>query len=115
MSDIPRFASLGATERKSGTRFKVDYLKASGAIGHTILPASPSKKKVDGGEVNWIIETKGRGWEDTLAKDAAISDWCRKVSDQTGNRWRYIRVNQSEFGKGNQFSSFQNLIDTIRP
>ncbi|MBI2351743.1 MAG: hypothetical protein HYV00_09785 [Deltaproteobacteria bacterium] len=36
------------------------------------------------GAVNWIIETKGREWEDTLAKDAAISDWCKKVSAQTG-------------------------------
>jgi type III restriction enzyme len=26
------------------------------------------------GEVNWIIETKGRVWEDTAAKDTAMRD-----------------------------------------
>jgi type III restriction enzyme len=112
--DIVRFASLGTTEQESGTRFKVDYLKSSGAIGF-YYPDWVAVEKVSGGNVNWIIETKGREWEDTLAKDAAISEWCRKVSDQVGSRWRYIRVNQSEFGRGNQFSSFEDLIETLGP
>jgi type III restriction enzyme len=112
--DVPRFASLGTTEQESGTRFKVDYLKSSGAIGF-YYPDWVAIQKIGKEDVNWIIETKGREWEDTLAKDAAISEWCRKVSDQVGKRWRFIRVNQPEFGKGNQFSSFQNLIDTIGP
>jgi type III restriction enzyme len=49
------------------------------------------------GEVNWIIETKGRVWESTAAKDAAMRDWCTRVSQQTGERWEYARVDQSAF------------------
>jgi type III restriction enzyme len=51
----------------------------------------------DQGEVNWIIETKGRVWEGTDAKDAAMSDWCVRVSQQTGERWKYACVDQSVF------------------
>jgi hypothetical protein len=31
------------------------------------------------GEVNWIIETKGRKWEGTEEKDLAISQWCERI------------------------------------
>jgi hypothetical protein len=48
-------------------------------------------------EVCWIIETKGRVWEGTTAKDEAITDWCRRISAATGESWRYLRVNQAEF------------------
>ena len=54
-------------------------------------------QETDNGEVNWIIETKGRVWEDTKAKDRAISLWCKKVTEQTDNEWRYLRVNQTDF------------------
>jgi len=49
------------------------------------------------GEANWIIETKGRVWEDTAAKDAAMRDWCARISQQTGHCWKYVRVDQSAF------------------
>ncbi|MBI4642056.1 MAG: hypothetical protein HY731_15305, partial [Candidatus Tectomicrobia bacterium] len=110
--DILRFASLGTTEQESGTRFKVDYLKPSGAIGF-YYPDWVAVQQTGEGEVNWIIETKGRVWEDTPAKDAAISDWCKKVSDQVGVQWHYLRVNQAEFGSGN-FSSFHDLMMKIQ-
>jgi len=110
--DVFRFASLGTTEQESGTRFKVDYLKGSGAIGF-YYPDWVAVQKADKGEVNWIIETKGREWEDTLAKDAAISDWCKKVSAQTGIPWRYMRVNQPEFGNGKDFSTLQQLVEFL--
>ncbi|MBI3328320.1 MAG: hypothetical protein HYZ81_16645, partial [Nitrospinae bacterium] len=110
-ADIRRFASLGTTEQESGTRFRVDCLKPSGAIGF-YYPDWVAVQHTDAGEVNWIIETKGRVWEDTLAKDAAIADWCKKVSDQIGAQWRYLRVNQDEFGDG-QHSSFSELLAVI--
>jgi type III restriction enzyme len=53
-------------------------------------------QKTKAGEVNWIIETKGRVWEGTTAKDEAIRGWCERVSDASGC-WRYMRVNQTEF------------------
>jgi type III restriction enzyme len=110
--DIPRFAALGTTEQSAATQFKVDYLKPSGAIGFyhpdwVAIQATPE------GVVNWIIETKGRKWEDTEYKDAAIQDWCNKVSQQTGADWRYVRVDQVVFDTGT-FRSFQELLEVIR-
>lgn len=95
--DVVRFASLGTTEQgDSGTQFRVDYLKPSGAIGF-YHPDWVVVQKTDEGEVNWIIETKGRVWEGTEAKDEAIRYWCEQVSSSTGQPWRYARVNQPVF------------------
>ena len=87
------------------------FSTASGAIGFC-CPDWVAVQKAGKSKVNWIIETKGRVWEDTMAKDAAIADWCRKVSGQTGKPWRYTRVNQSEFGDG-QFGSFEALLTAL--
>ena len=107
-SDVSRFASLGTTEQESGAQFRVDYLKPSGAIGF-YYPDWVLVQKTQKGEINWIIETKGRIWESTPAKDAAIADWCNKVSSQTKNTWRYQRIDQRLFGAG----SFANLGDLL--
>jgi type III restriction enzyme len=95
--DVLRFASLGTTEQgESGTQFRVDYLKPSGAIGF-YHPDWVVVQRTKPGDVNWIIETKGRVWEGTTAKDEAIKDWCERVSAATKCSWTYMRVNQSEF------------------
>jgi type III restriction enzyme len=95
--DVLRFASLGTTEQgESGTLFRVDYLKPSGAIGF-YYPDWVAIQRTGQGEVNWIIETKGRVWEDTAAKDTAMRDWCARISQQTGQRWEYVRADQSAF------------------
>ena len=95
--DVVRFASLGTTEQgDSNTRFRVDYLKPSGAIGF-YHPDWVVVQKTGQAEVSWIIETKGRVWEGTEAKDTAMHDWCARVTEQTGQRWQYARVNQSDF------------------
>jgi type III restriction enzyme len=96
-SDVLRFAALGTTEQgESGTEFRVDYLKPSGAIGF-YHPDWVVVQKTKTGEVNWIIETKGRVWEGTPAKDDAIREWCERVSNATHSTWRYIRINQVVF------------------
>lgn len=95
--DVLRFAALGTTEQGgSGTAFRVDYLKPSGAIGF-YYPDWVVVQDLFDEEVNWIIETKGRVWEGTEAKDTAMEDWCRRVSTRTGETWKYLRVNQGEF------------------
>ena len=95
--DILRFAALGSTEQgTSGTQFRIDYLKPSGAIGY-YHPDWVAVQKTRAGVVNWIIETKGRVWEGTKEKDAAARDWCSRVSKLTGDDWRFTRINQSEF------------------
>ena len=97
VSDVGRFAALGTTEQGStGTAFKVDYLKPSGAKGF-YYPDWVVVQSVGDAEVNWIIETKGREWDDTDAKDESIEIWCQRVSKATGAPWKYARVNQDEF------------------
>lgn len=95
--DVVRFASLGTTEQgDSGTQFRIDYLKPSGAIGF-YHPDWVVVQKTSKGDVNWIIETKGRVWEGTEAKDEAIRTWCERVSAAMDVAWRYARIDQLKF------------------
>lgn len=95
--DVLRFAALGTTEQgESGTQFRVDYLKPNGAIGFYHPDWVVAQRSGDD-EVNWIIETKGRVWQGTKAKDDAMTKWCDRITEATDSVWRYARVNQSEF------------------
>ena len=88
---------FGTTEQgDSGTQFRVDYLKPSGARGF-YHPDWVAVQSTPSGEVNWIIETKGRKWEGTTAKDEAIEHWCARISTATGAAWSYVRVDQIRF------------------
>jgi type III restriction enzyme len=107
---VVRFASLGTTEQgESGTRFRVDYLKPSGAIGF-YHPDWVIVQKTKAGEVNWIVETKGRVWEGTAAKDDALKTWCERVSAATGVAWRFERINQVNF-EGRKLANLADLLD----
>jgi type III restriction enzyme len=111
--DVLRFAALGTTEQgESGTQFRVDYIKPSGAIGF-YHPDWVAVQEADGKSVNWIIETKGTVWEGTKAKDQAISLWCERVAEQAGKPWRYLRVNQSQFQPG-AWSNLSQFVETIQ-
>jgi type III restriction enzyme len=111
--DVHRFASLGTTEQgESGTQFRIDYLKPSGAIGF-YHPDWVVVQKVGKSEVNWIIETKGRVWEGTAAKDEAIETWCQRVGAATGTPWKYCRVDQSVFD-GAKKDTLAGLITRCR-
>jgi type III restriction enzyme len=114
--DVDRFAALGTTEQDSGSVFRVDYLKPSGAIGF-YHPDFVVVQNIPEGEVNRIVETKGRVWEDTEAKDAAITHWCEEVSaaDPTGGRWSYVRVNQILFDSRPFWESFSELARASVP
>lgn len=105
--DVARFASLGTTEQESGSHFRVDYLKPNGAIGF-YHPDWVVVQQTEEGPTNWIVETKGRLWESTPAKDDAITYWCHELSKQTTIPWRYLRVDQSKFDRVNQ-KSFKDL------
>jgi type III restriction enzyme len=87
---------MSTEQGDSGTQFRIDYLKPSGAIGF-YYPDWVAVQITEQGEVNWIIETKGRLWEGTEAKDAAMRDWCARISQQRDERWEYARVDQSTF------------------
>jgi type III restriction enzyme len=90
--DVKRFAALAETF----TGFWVDYLKPSGAIGR-YFPDWVVVQKTSEGSVGWIVETKGRVWPGTEAKDAAVGRWCKEVTNAAGQSWNYIRVNQIDF------------------
>ena len=94
--DTERFASLASSGEASATRFKVDYLKTTGAIGF-YHPDFVAVQKTHDGAINWIIETKGREYENIQHKDESIEDWCQKISAQTGQTWRYVKVPQALF------------------
>ena len=74
----------------------MDYLKPNGTIGF-YHPDWVVVQKTNNGEVNWIIETKGRVWEGTEAKDDPLKISCERVNAATGSVWRYARVNQTDF------------------
>lgn len=107
VSDIKRFAALA----EYYTGFSVDYLKPSGALGK-YFPDWVAVQKTAEGDVNWIIETKGRVWEGTEEKDAAIRHWCTQVSALTGNPWQYMRVDQPIF-RPHDLKSFGDLVTFI--
>ncbi len=88
----------------------MDYLKPSGAIGF-YHPDWAAVQKIGEGETNWIIETKGRVWEGTAAKDEAIQDWCLRITEATGSLWRYARIDQSVFDRHKPAT----LAEAIRP
>jgi type III restriction enzyme len=105
--DIDRWAALA----EQFTRFHVNYLSANGALKR-YYPDFLAVQSVDGGEVSWILETKGRVWRDTEYKDKGIRTWCHALQEQTGRDWRYRRVDQLVFDKG-QFATFDDLIAAV--
>lgn len=66
------------------------------------------------GEVNWIMETKGRVWEGTAAKDQAMADWCARVTAQTQVAWRFVRIDQRRFGAARR-GSLAELLRDLEP
>ncbi len=108
--DVHRFASLGTTEQgESSTQFRVDYLKPSGAIG-LYHPDWVVVQKTLKGEINWIIETKGRVWEGTKEKDEAITIWCSQITEKTDKVWQYRRIQQTLFESAT-FATLSELIN----
>ena len=55
---------------------------------------------------------KGRAWQGTEAKDAAIKRWCEPVTAASGSRWEYARVNQSELSRG-KFATFADCPKVV--
>jgi type III restriction enzyme len=106
-TDVHRFAALA----EHFTGFWVDYLKPSGAIGR-YFPDWVAVQQTPEGDVNWIVETKGRVWDGTEQKDAAIRYWCTQVTDLSGEPWRYMRVDQPIW-KPETLKSYADLVELI--
>ncbi len=102
-SDVRAFSALAETF----TRFSVDYLKPTGAMGR-YYPDWVIHQRIDKEDRFWIAETKGREFEGVEQKDAAIVHWCSEVSKNGRNKWGYIRVNQNWWNV-NDFTSFEHV------
>jgi len=105
--DIVRWAALA----EQFTRFNVTYLNANGALKR-YYPDFLAVQTTPDGEVSWILETKGRVYADVEHKERGIKAWCSALREQAGQEWRYRRVDQLVFDKG-QFATFDALIAAI--
>ncbi|MCM2358618.1 MAG: hypothetical protein NDI77_10760 [Geobacteraceae bacterium] len=66
------------------------------------------------GDVHWILETKGREFEDTTSKDFHMARWCEDVSRESGETWRYLKVRQTvfdDFIRRGDYRRFEALVD----
>jgi type III restriction enzyme len=107
--DVQRFAALA----ESFTGFWVDYLKPTGAVGR-YFPDWVVVQKTGDEMISWIVETKGRVWPGTEAKDAAVDRWTREVSKSGQDAWKYIRVNQIDFQRiAPGAKSFGDLVERL--
>lgn len=104
--DILRFAALA----EHFTRFRVDYLSLRGAIKFYYPDFVAIQKTESGKHIHWIIETKGRIYENLPYKEASIKEWCKKVSDQVEEDWQYIRIDQTIF-ELNNYLDFASLVN----
>ncbi len=111
--DIARFAALA----EWFTQFHVQYLSGTGAV-RLYYPDFVAVQKTSGETVHWIIETKGREFDDTDAKARHMTRWCEEVSRETGVTWRYLKVSQllfQDFAARGATRSFQALLDWKNP
>lgn len=110
--DVSKFASLA----EQFTRFRVDYLSKNGSL-KLYYPDFIAVQKVSGKEIFWIIETKGKIYDNVEYKDAAIKEWCERISKIKGKGiWKYVRVNQIEVSnrKFKDLNSFEDLVNFIQ-
>lgn len=98
--DIIAFAAL------ANTGFKIDYLTTKGAI-RFYYPDFVAIQKNGKEKVYWILETKGREFPELENKNKAVERWCKQVTKQTGQEWKYLMVKQSKF------SSIEKNIQTF--
>ncbi len=107
--DIDRFAALA----EWFTEFHVQYLSKAGAI-RLYYPDFVAVQIAKDKAVHWIIETKGREFEDTDTKAAHMHRWCEEVSRETGQRWHYLKITQvtfDQFSKGTGTRRLNALIE----
>jgi type III restriction enzyme len=109
VKDISKFAKLA----ESYTRFSIEYLSARGAIRYYYPDFVAEQKLKDGETCKWIIETKGWEDKDVPFKDARAKDWCKTVTELTGQPWDYLKVPYVAF-VNSSFTTFDSLIGTLR-
>lgn len=103
--DIEKFAALAYI-------FKIDYLSSRGAIRFYFPDFIAIQKNEE--RIYWIIETKGREFEDSVSKDIAIKNWCENMSKQTKDQWKYLKVLQRNFDQiKKRIINFSDLVQEL--
>lgn len=108
-SDVLRFAALA----EWFTHFHVQYLSSTGAV-RLYYPDFVAIQKAGKQEVGWIIETKGREFEETDEKAKHMDRWCKEVSATTGRSWHYLKVPQvvfDGFARGSSTRTLEALLN----
>jgi type III restriction enzyme len=106
-TDVESFATLANI-------FRIDYLSSRGAI-RLYFPDFVAVQKDKGRRVFWIIETKGREFVDVDRKDEAIRKWCKDVSIDSKEEWRYLKVPQHLFdGLKEKLGTFSGLTRRLQ-
>jgi type III restriction enzyme len=90
--DVAAFAKLPPTSRLP---FSIEYTDNATNLRYY----EPDFVAVGTDATHWLIETKGREDIDVAHKDRAAKIWCENASLLTGTLWRYLKVQQAEFGK----------------
>ncbi|OGG45155.1 MAG: hypothetical protein A3F84_11875 [Candidatus Handelsmanbacteria bacterium RIFCSPLOWO2_12_FULL_64_10] len=106
--DVLRFAALA----EWFTHFHVQYLSSTGSV-RLYYPDFVAIQKTEKDKVGWIIETKGREFEETDEKARHMERWCKEVSIETGQVWRYLKVPQGvfdAFARGTTVKGFDALL-----
>jgi len=102
--DIEKFAALA-------NLFKIDYLSGKGCI-RFYYPDFIAVQIKGKNPIYWIIETKGREFEDTDRKDQAIKKWCMDAERNSGKKWKYLKVPQAEFDRL-EVKDFEGLVKAL--
>jgi len=93
--DITAFAKLA----EFYTRFSIEYINHKGAIAYYYPDFIAVQKNPEGKETHWIIETKGREFEDVALKDRRAQEWCTDATRLTGKDWKYLKVSQVDYDR----------------
>lgn len=91
-SDITKFSALAETY----TKFSIEYINHKGAIAY-YYPDFIAEQKSSDGIVMWLIETKGPELPDVVLKDKRAEDWCKDVTELTGDIWKYLKVKYTDY------------------
>jgi type III restriction enzyme len=94
-TDISAFAKLA----EFYTHFSIEYINHRGAIAYYYPDFVAIQKTTNGKATHWVIETKGREFEDVALKDRRAHDWCSDATRLTGQEWKYLKINQVNYDK----------------
>lgn len=88
--DVTRFAKLPIL-----FGFTIPYTDQIGNLRHYY----PDFVVVDGNDIHYLVETKGREDLDVQNKDRSATMWAASATELTGTQWRYVKVLQKDFNQ----------------